>query len=400
MTIFAVSSLLAFVAAGAPVRAETNESLTVEQVAAMAPEEQAKVLNPLRVVAEAAIQVGRNVFPDIYTSTALGSGYRSVDVYITDLGRSAAFEQALEKFRPGLDMGILRFVQAKASEKAQAAAIQALYDQVGRPFSIYSAGIAADGGLQLSVDDAATAERYLSSAEARSRISGIEVGVQIDSGRPVKQTSRENDTTPFWGGAALGPSPSGSPGVSQCTSGIPAVSTWDGLEWLVTAAHCYPLFYSVSTMGGNPIGNVTYENQQFDAALIAAPTGKSVWDCCVPGVEYRPLNGPASKPLGDLVCQMGYNSRVVCGLWITNTYKTYPQNGTTVVGIGAVQLDFQTAARGGDSGGSVITVNDPDSRQINGIVSGIEWCSGSSNYCTLIYIDVMNIFNTFALSLH
>jgi hypothetical protein len=144
---------------------------------------------------------------------------------------------------------------------------------------------------------------------------------------------------------------------------------------------------------------VKYEIQKIDAAFIEANTGQSVYDCCLPGIDYRQINGAASKPAGDLVCQMGYNSRVVCDLLVYNTFYTYQANGTIVEAVAAIQGYSLQAAQGGDSGGSVISINDPNSRQVNGIVSGRGLCT-DGDWCILIYIDVMRTFNDFAIRLH
>ncbi|MEV0505728.1 hypothetical protein AB0I84_50425 [Streptomyces spectabilis] len=92
------------------------------------------------------------------------------------------------------------------------------------------------------------------------------------------------------------------------------------------------------------------------------------------------------------MCQLGYNSKVVCGIRVTNVEFDHAGVLTTV----GVQKDGATAARGGDSGGPVITINHPDSRELNGIIRG-GWSDRPS---WVVWVDVWDIFNAFAIKLN
>ncbi|CAL9332630.1 hypothetical protein [Streptomyces sp. enrichment culture] len=381
--------------------AETPGPLSAEMVAAMTPERQAEVLEPLRVAADAAAQVGQGERADIYTQVEMAADYRKVNVYLTDVRRGGEFLSAVRRTNPKADTRLIDIVQGKKSRQQLRKEIDELTNRSDLPFTVTLAGTSVDGGtIELAVDDPGAARAYFGSpAVASRRAAAGATPVKVRQAPAATPLSRWNDSSPFYAGAALGPA---SGGQSYCTSGIPAVSTWDGRQWLVTAGHCYGVGTNVYTAGGNYIGRVEFRRPELDASFIEAPTYRYTWDGTDATGYTRYLNGVRNVAVGDFTCQLGYNSKVVCN--IRTVYAgnaSWNISGTTVWGSYGVPHYGGVVGRGGDSGGPVIYINDPNSRQLNGIVSA-GWGCDANKVCStgLGWVDVWSIFNGFAIKLN
>ncbi len=379
--------------AGAP------EPLSAGAVAALTPERQAEVLEPLRVAADAAAQLGQGARADIYTQVELASDYRAVNVYLTDVRQGKAFVAAVRKANPTVDTRLINVVQGKKSQKQLRKEISDITGRSDLPFTVSLAGSSVDGGvIELAVDKPAAANAYLASPAVAQRRAAGATEIRITQGAESKPLSRWNDSSPFYAGAALGPAFGTQ---SNCTSGIPAVSTWDGRQWLVTAGHCYNVGDYVYAAGGNYIGQVKYKVATLDALFIETPTNRYTWDGTDATGYSRYLNGVRNVAVGDFTCQLGYNSKVVCN--IRTVYAgnaAWNVNGTTVWGSYGVPHYGGVVGRGGDSGGPVITINDTNSRQLNGIVSVGYGCGASGCTTGLGWVDVWSIFNGFSIKLN
>ena len=382
-----------------PAQAASTGPLSVSAVAAMTPEQQAKVLEPLRLAADAAAQVGQGTRADIYTQVEMASDYRSVNVYLTDVRQRRAFIAAVRRVNPKVDTRLIHVVQGKKSRQQLKKEISAITERADLPFKVSLAGSSVDGSvIELAVDNAEAAQSYLASPAVTQRRAADASEIRVRKAPPSKPLSRWNDTSPFYAGAALGPAYGSE---SFCTSGIPAVSTWDGRQWLVTAGHCYNVGANVYAAGGNYIGQVKYKRPELDAVFIEAPTYRYTWDGVDATGYARYLNGVRNVAVGDFTCQLGYNSKVVCN--IRTVYAgnaSWTVNGTTVWGSYGVPNAGGIVGRGGDSGGPVIYINDANSRQLNGIVSVGYGCGASGCTTGLGWVDVWSIFNGFAIKLN
>ncbi|MEV7283297.1 hypothetical protein AB0O01_01800 [Streptomyces sp. NPDC093252] len=400
LAVAAALSLLPLTLTAASAAPNAPRPLSVAEVAAMSPEKQGEVLRPLRVVADAVAQVGQGDHADIYTQVEMASDYRSVNVYLTDVDRADRFLAAVRRANPRADTGLVTVLEGKKSRQQLRKEIGAIVADPALPFDVGLAGTSIDGGsIELAVDDPAAARAYLAApavAAARSAAGGTPV--RVTKSAPARPLSRWNDTSPFYAGAALGPAYGTQ---SNCTSGIPAVSTWDGRQWLVTAGHCYNVNDHVYAAGGNYIGQVKYDLPAIDALFIETPTYRNTWDGTDAGGYTRYLNGVRNVAVGDFTCQLGYNSKVVCNIRTVYAGNAgWTVNGTTVWGSYGVPHYGGVVGRGGDSGGPVIYLNDPNSRELNGIVS-VGWGCGSAGCTTgLGWVDVWSIFNTFAIKLN
>ncbi|WP_212913429.1 hypothetical protein [Streptomyces sp. TS71-3] len=259
---------------------------TDSQMAAMSPDRQAKVLAPLRQAAQSATMVGQGQRQDVFSGAEIAPGYRGVNVYLTSLKEADSFLRDMRRSATKPGSAHITFKQGQHTRAELHETITSLHDEASDlPFTMLGASAAVDGSkITVLAKDTGAARTYFG-----TRRSAVPVDVQ--QGTTATPTSRESDTAPFYGGAALGGSLGGP---SYCTSGIPAISTWDGRQWLVTAGHCYN------------VNDVVYTN------------------------------------------------------------------------------------------GPVITINDPDSRQINGIVSG----HFTSDLRSILWVDVGDIFNAFAIKLN
>ncbi|MEO3974090.1 hypothetical protein [Streptomyces sp. CAU 1734] len=375
--------------------------LTADAVAAMTPEQQGRVLEPLRLAADAAAGVGLGVRADIYTQVELAPTYRSVNVYLTDTSRGRDFLAEVRRANPEVNTRLINIVRGKNTRQELKKEVERITSREDLPFRVTLAGSSTDGGtVELSVDKPAAARKWLASpAVANKRKAESATPVRISQGTPAKALSRENDTAPFYAAAALGP---GSGGRSRCTSGIPAISTWDGRQWLVTAGHCYNVGDHVPALGGNYIGQVKYKRPEVDSAFIETRTNRYTWDGVDAQGYVRYLNGVRNVAVNDFTCQLGYNSKVVCNIRTTHAGNlSWYVNGVLVWGSFGVPHYGGVVGRGGDSGGPVITVNDPNSRQLNGIISIGTGCSPVKD-CTggVGWVDVWSIFNNFAIKLN
>jgi len=112
-----------------------------------------------------------------------------------------------------------------------------------------------------------------------------------------------------------------------------------------------------------------------------------------PNANVLDVSGSAFSFNGDMTCQDGYTSGIVCGLRVDNDFVTWTgSNGVTHDGVEAHQVNGGTAARGGDSGGLVFALLSGNVRQARGINS-----FGGGNL--LRWTEAPFIFSTLSMSL-
>lgn len=138
--------------------------------------------------------------------------------------------------------------------------------------------------------------------------------VVIEFGQPQRRdNTRDADTAPHWGGAAIGLAPL----TATCTSGFTAILQ-NGVRGSVTAGHCnYPdgsdLWSGTNNYGraDEEPGYPTYDmmriqpNGQVFAHTIHA-------DPCCP--DSRTVTGRAKAVLNEYICSGGMVTRSVCGV--------------------------------------------------------------------------------------
>ncbi|MEU9857090.1 trypsin-like serine protease [Streptomyces sp. NPDC047974] len=400
----AALAVLPLAAVSAEAKPPTRAPLSADALAAMTPERQGEVLEPLRLVADAAARVGRSSQADVYTQVEMAPDYRSVNVYLTDPARRAAFVDAVRAANPKADTGLLNVRRGAKSRQQLRKEMKALLDRRDLPFTVERAHSTVDGGaIELGVDDTKAAEAYLARpAVAQERADAGATPVRVRHSPAMVPLSRWDDSPPFFAGAALGPVSPG--GRTTCTTGIPAISTVDRREWIVTAGHCYDLDELVTTAGGRQVGRVRAKLADIDSAFIEATASRYTWDGTDAQGYSRYLNGTRNIAVGDFTCQLGYGSKVVCNIRTEQAGDAgWVLNGNSVFGSIGVPHNGGWVSQQGDSGGPVITVNDSVSRQLNGMVAAGFGCTHAEGYPICLravgWIDVHDVFERFALTL-
>jgi hypothetical protein len=300
----------------------------------MTPERQGQVLEPLRAVADAAARAGRSTQADVCTQVEMAPDYRSVNVYLTDPDRRAAFLDAVREVDPEADTQLLNVRRSAKSRQQLRREMTALVTRRDLPFTIEVATSTVDGSaIELGVEDPKAAQEYL----AR-------------------------------------------PAVAQQLGDV------------------------VLTGGGSRVGPVGAKLADIDSAFIDTRTSRYTWDGLDAQGYTRRLNGVRNAAVGDFVCQLGYGSKVVCNIRTTHSGDAaWVTQGTPVFGSVGVPHSGGAVARTGDSGGPVITINDPNSRQLNGMVVAGFGCTiiGGEKVCSVQvgWIEVLDVFDRFSLTL-
>lgn len=380
--------LFAPLTAFAGVRYPPVPSLTWAQIYAMTPANLAAVQNPLVAVADPISRVGSSTMRDIYTTTALDTPSHAVDLYVTNPSLAGALLQAAKRIDPGLDLGRVRVKKADYTSAALTAAAHRLLSagMAGLlPFPLYAANQDDFGSsLTLQVPNPGLARELsgvsLPGLGGRSVQQLAGVRLTFEAGTPMVPTSRENDVIPYIGGDYLS-----SHGVA-CTAGIP-VENANGRDFLVTAAHCFGINYTVTTQNGHRVGVVTHRSTISDSELVDtglsggrgsnADEGES--DGCG-GICYKPLSGLSDPFQNQLVCQDGMsvflaglgvrcNIKVISESSYTTCTVFTPRSCYTVDGFHTVSTNGQTIIIPGDSGAVVFTLRTSTTRNAEGLVS-------------------------------
>ncbi|MCJ1677555.1 S1 family peptidase [Streptomyces sp. APSN-46.1] len=398
------TAALALVAGALPASSAplAHPVLTDAEIAALTPADQAKLLNPLRELANAADSAGRSGEAGIYSGIELDANTHTVTIYLTDPGQKQKFLAAAKKVDPEIDTGLARIKQGKNTRQAMHAARDRLLQARGQlDAGIESVTVPPDGSaLHLGVKDVASARRKLASQPDPTRAAtfGAAVETVVEPAVGGSDMSRLRDTPAWIAGAAL-TNTSWTSGYA-CTSGVPTRRKSDNRSYLITAAHCFSDGNSVYTGweggGRNYIGQVTARANLWDAiAVDTTNTGVTAgreWDGPVNNSFTLALTSSAYSYNGDYVCQDGYSSGVVCNIKVVNQDKYWTgSNGVDHRGVEGTQVNGSTAIRGGDSGGLVFSITG-STRQARGINS---WGGGS----TIRWTEVIDIYNTWGLQL-
>jgi hypothetical protein len=175
---------------------------------------------------------------------------------------------------------------------------------------------------------------------------GVPAAVSIE--QRLRPVSRDNDSSPWSGGARIVNTSIG----AGCTAGF-GVDTSGGGRAILTAGHCGEGGHRITDGGGELIGNVGADDNNFDVLIV--PTNAVSNRIYVGGgtsTQQRTVTGGGAPFVGERLCQSGNTSANTVGGPICNLQVLY--EGTDSQRLWeAQQLDGQTAARPGDSGGPV-----------------------------------------------
>ncbi|MGK5440359.1 RICIN domain-containing protein [Micromonospora sp. URMC 105] len=162
--------------------------------------------------------------------------------------------------------------------------------------------------------------------------------------RPV---SRENDSSPWSGGAEIINRSIG----AGCTSGF-GVNTPGGPA-VLTAGHCGETGHRMTDGAGEFIGNVGADDNNFDVQVIPTnAVSNRIYVGGADSTQQRTVTGGGAPFIGERLCQSGNTSANAVGRPICNLEVQFEYTDSQRLWE-ARQLDGQTAARPGDSGGPV-----------------------------------------------
>ncbi|WTW98197.1 S1 family peptidase [Streptomycetaceae bacterium NBC_01309] len=298
---------------------------------------------------------------------------------------------------------------------------------------ISAVSLASDGsGLELGYTSPTLTEQSVQSAETRTgftapdssavksrteEIAGVAVKVKVQN-RTEPVYSRQDDTSPFWGGAAL-LTPLG----TFCSTGFGARIANTGANVMITAEHC-GASGSYSTINNTYMGDVVAASAARDTTVIGLPLAYQS------GAGY--YDGPWDTSIGKNIVSSNYNwtgeyvctSGAMSGVHCNN--KIYNDNTVVVDDLGVTRgpailakrtnLSDMASAKG-DSGGPVVTspdgtygVNMEARGIIHGGLGGQVACPGSGTpgtgtagptncYESVAYIAIRRILADFNLEL-
>ncbi|HEX6686765.1 MAG TPA: hypothetical protein VF062_28630 [Candidatus Limnocylindrales bacterium] len=254
------------------------------------------------------------------------------------------------------------------------------------------------------------------------------VPVQVDIGPVPTATGRQDDTSPWWGGARL------RVGNKNCSSGFGVLRPAErDKQYLLTAAHCFnqgaTVFNGVPVgmPGRLEVGTVRDRLIGLDSELVEVATGTFTasavytgeWDG--PG-HIAPVNttGISLKGFLMFVCSSGASTGLNCGLNITSTnvrvldiLNSTLQRLQWVTDLVIVDSFFlrniwKSVALGqGDSGGSVIQYSDNATKAkamgTNVFGSRTTRCAraapGVTCFSRAYYAEINNLLNTYGVNL-
>jgi hypothetical protein len=240
--------------------------------------------------------------------------------------------------------------------------------------------------------------------------------VEVVEAQPGElQSNRLRDTAPFYGGGRIrkADGPSG----GNCTGGFGVKSVPNGIEYLLTAAHCVNLANKafgtpLDGAGGNNlrIGVVTSFDRGLDAAFIHGPTNPWIFDGGITNAFTKRVVGTRGYVRGEYVCVSGSFTGVRCeGVQDeTDYFRTCYSDGSCA----SVPVVVYRHARGaaltqpGDSGAPVFI---PRADNTTVIARGIHTggsnlhvtCPNGTKVCSAVgwFVDITRIIAAHHVSL-
>ncbi len=175
----------------------------------------------------------------------------------------------------------------------------------------------------------------------------VDVPMQVKFEAPLTPISRNNDQSPWSGGARIVNTTLG----AACTSGF-GVRNSSG-EHILTAGHCGSVGHRFTDGQGEFIGNVGPRNQTHDVLLIPTPNaGNRIYVGGADSNTTKLVSGFDHVFIGELLCQSGVSSANATGAPVCNLRVLFFYQDPEDL-VEAEQINGQIAARPGDSGGPV-----------------------------------------------
>jgi hypothetical protein len=193
---------------------------------------------------------------------------------------------------------------------------------------------------------------------ARTRTSSVEMFDEASAPGPGILFTRQNDSSPYWGGART----------QNCTTGW--AIWWNNNSRILSAGHCGNNGNNIFDGGGDFMGPVINDNDARDTHMIDVRGHGRVWD----GPWFEPtftkaVRGATFSNIGNFVCSSGSRSGIICNIRVTANNSSWAGRFPMVY---ADQQNFVSGAGQGDSGGPVFELPFPDDGRVfaKGTITG------------------------------
>ncbi|MFF5075688.1 S1 family peptidase [Actinoplanes sp. NPDC000266] len=304
-----------------------------------------------------------------------------------------------------------RAVAGKATEKAPAtfARLETVKDEA---FDLKDSSIPGADSIWMTEPDAIN-NRVIVSVERLSdelaaalaeRFGTTDLAVRIRPRIKAYANTRDNDTSPFYGGSKIY-----IPGGGTCTTAFPwAIAA--GVHGMLTAGHCVRNGGTVSTpaydMGTvnagtrenwNEVGTVKINGSAYyrgDIGLIEVKPAYSVqpyvWRS---NTSYTTVRSKWSRwaALGDEYCAAGFASGEICGYSVLLTGINFDYWNMGEIRNAVQGQRWGNCNSAGDSGGPVYTIRSDGTAVPKGVHSG----STINGPCIEFFTDIWHAYNAF-----
>ncbi|SES33546.1 hypothetical protein SAMN05216188_1353 [Lentzea xinjiangensis] len=175
----------------------------------------------------------------------------------------------------------------------------------------------------------------------------VDVQLSVRHEEPMREVSRQDDSAPWWGGARTWNQTAS----TLCTSGF-GMRDAANRRYLLTAEHCGQVGHRIADGKGEFIGSVSAGHDDHDIGLIPANSENRMYTGGGDSNTGAAVVGWGHVFVGQYLCQSGVTSAAETGGPVCNLKVIFFWQDREDL-VEAEQVQGQTAARGGDSGGSV-----------------------------------------------
>jgi hypothetical protein len=175
----------------------------------------------------------------------------------------------------------------------------------------------------------------------------VGVPLTVRTEEPLTDVSRQDDSPPWWGGARTWNQTAS----TLCTSGF-GVRDNANRRYLLTAEHCGQVGSRIADGRGELIGVTSHGHDDHDIGLVPANTDNYMYVGGGDSNTGARVTGWGHVFVGQYLCQSGVTSAEATGGPVCNLRVVFFWQDREDL-VEAEQTQGLTAARGGDSGGSV-----------------------------------------------
>lgn len=195
-------------------------------------------------------------------------------------------------------------------------------------------------------------------ASVRVESSSVAVVDEAEAAGAGVLFTRQNDFSPYWGGART----------QNCTTGW--AIWWNNNSRILSAGHCGNNGNNIFDGGGDFMGPVINDNDTRDTHMIDVRGAARVWDGPWTEVSFtKAVRGATFSNVGNWLCTSGSRSGVICNIRVIANNSSWAGRFPMVY---ADQQNFTAGAGQGDSGGPVFELPSPDDGRVfaKGTITG------------------------------